>query len=88
MFDDETEFAIACRLRISPKTVHTHIERTYRKLGATDRVQVIVLVVENFLAFDGHRRAEARMDRVLLHRDATDPGVRTVGRFVAGKSAP
>ena len=33
IFDDRKEFAIADELTISVHTVHTHLERLYRKLG-------------------------------------------------------
>ena len=35
MFDDRTDFAIADDLGISPHTVHTHCQRSYRKLEVT-----------------------------------------------------
>jgi DNA-binding CsgD family transcriptional regulator len=49
MFDDEKEFAIADNLGIAPRTVHTHIERLYRKLGLTDRGRLLVRVMQEFL---------------------------------------
>ena len=49
MFDDQTESAIADELKVSPHTVHTHCERLYRKLGVTDRVKLILRVVDEFL---------------------------------------
>jgi DNA-binding CsgD family transcriptional regulator len=39
---DEKEFAIALRLGISVHTVHTHLERMYRKLGVSSRLQLAV----------------------------------------------
>jgi len=50
IFDDHTETAIAANLAISSHTVHTHIQRLHRKLGMVDRVQLVVRVVEEFLA--------------------------------------
>lgn len=50
IFEDHTEFAISCDLRISPKTVHTYISRLYRKLGVSNRTQVLVCVFERFVA--------------------------------------
>jgi DNA-binding CsgD family transcriptional regulator len=49
VFDDRTEFAIAADLRISPHTVHTHIERLHRKLAVVDRSQLILCVMSEFL---------------------------------------
>ncbi len=49
VFDDHTEFAIAAGLRISRHTVHTHVERLYHKLAVTDRMELVLLVVREFL---------------------------------------
>jgi DNA-binding CsgD family transcriptional regulator len=49
MFDDQKESAIAASLGIAPGTVHTHIERLYHKLGITDRAQLLVRVMREFL---------------------------------------
>ena len=46
IFDDDTEFAIAANLGISRRTVHTHCERLYLKLGVHDRVNLILRVIE------------------------------------------
>ena len=50
VFDDRTEFAIASDLRMSPHTVHTHIHRLHQKLGVADRVEVIVHIMQEFIA--------------------------------------
>lgn len=50
VFDDYTEFAIANNLNISPHTIHTHCERLYHKLAVTDRVKLVSLVMNEFLA--------------------------------------
>ena len=39
---DVKESAMGARLGISPHTVHTHLERLYRKLGVSGRVQLVV----------------------------------------------
>jgi DNA-binding NarL/FixJ family response regulator len=49
-FDDQTESALAHQLDIAPCTVHTHVERLHRKLGITHRAQLIVRVMQEFLA--------------------------------------
>jgi DNA-binding CsgD family transcriptional regulator len=49
VFDDQTEFAIAVDLGISPHTVHTHFERLHKKLGVGDRVQLILRITQEFL---------------------------------------
>jgi DNA-binding NarL/FixJ family response regulator len=50
VFDDNTELAIANNLRVSPHTVHTHCERLYRKLALTDRVKLVLRVMDEFFA--------------------------------------
>ena len=50
VFDDHTESAIAGGLKISPHTVHTHCERLYHKVGVTDRVKLVLRVVETYVA--------------------------------------
>src|ERR1039458_6958795 len=49
VFDDYTEFAIANNLKVSPHTVHTHCERLYHKLAVTDRVKLVLRVMDEFL---------------------------------------
>ena len=49
-FDDQTESAIATKLRISLGTVHTHIERLHHKLAVADRAQLILRVVREYMA--------------------------------------
>jgi len=49
VLSDEKEATIARRLRISPHTVHTHMERLHSKLGARTRVQLVLFVVSTFL---------------------------------------
>jgi DNA-binding NarL/FixJ family response regulator len=50
VFDDYTESAIASNLRVSPHTVHTHCERLYHKLAVTDRVKLVLRVMDEFIA--------------------------------------
>lgn len=50
VFGDHTELAIAGQLGISSHTVHTHCERLYRKLKVTDRVQLVLRIVDELLA--------------------------------------
>ena len=49
-FDDKTEFEIAADLRVSPSTIHTHVERLHHKLAITDRAQLILRVMQEFIA--------------------------------------
>jgi DNA-binding CsgD family transcriptional regulator len=50
MFDDRIEYAIAVDLGISRRTVHTHVERLHRKLGVANRAQLLMRILEEFLA--------------------------------------
>jgi ATP/maltotriose-dependent transcriptional regulator MalT len=50
MFDDRKESAIAAELGVASRTVHTHIERLYRKLVVNDRLQLTLRVIREFLA--------------------------------------
>lgn len=49
VIEDAKESAIADNLRISPHTVHTHMERLYEKLHVASRVQLVVLLVRRYL---------------------------------------
>lgn len=44
VFDDEKEAMIADRLGISSHTVHTHLERLYRKLSVRSRTMLVVRI--------------------------------------------
>jgi ATP/maltotriose-dependent transcriptional regulator MalT len=48
IFDDRKESAIADDLTISVHTVHTHLERLYRKLGV--RAGLVVCILSNYLS--------------------------------------
>lgn len=49
LFDDMNESEIADTLGISPHTVHTHLERLYRKTGVSSRVQLVVFVLHEYM---------------------------------------
>jgi DNA-binding CsgD family transcriptional regulator len=49
IFDNRTEHAIAADLHIADCTVHTHLNRLYKKLGVTTRVELVLRVIETFL---------------------------------------
>jgi DNA-binding CsgD family transcriptional regulator len=49
-FDDLREPEMARQLGISAHTVHTHLERVYRKLGVNSRGQLLVTLFGEYLA--------------------------------------
>ena len=49
MFNDKIELAIASDLGISHHTVHTHIERLYDKLAVTNRGQLFIQIMMEFV---------------------------------------
>jgi len=53
LFGDLTEAAIAHELDMSPHTLRTHVERLYRKLGVTCRMELTVCLYESFMALTG-----------------------------------
>ena len=50
IFDDRKEFAIADELKISVHTVHTHLERLYRKLGVSSRIALVLYILSEYLS--------------------------------------
>jgi len=50
IFDDRKEFAIADDLTISVHTVHTHLERLYRKLDVSSRVGLVLSILSEYLS--------------------------------------
>lgn len=60
MLADETEDAIAGRLGISAHTVHTHVERLFRKLCVSSRCQVIVRVFQEYVGLPPRVRDASR----------------------------
>lgn len=56
VFDDLKEAGIAARLGISAHTVHTHLERLYRKLGVNGRGRMIIEVLAEHLHAEGMLR--------------------------------
>ncbi len=51
-FEDLKESAIARRLGISYHTVHTHLERLYKKLGVCSRPAMMVQIFSAYIALN------------------------------------
>ena len=66
IFDDRIESTIAVDLNISPHTVHTYIERLYRKLAVADRVEMILRVTNQFLVLTA--APESRLPSICANR--------------------
>jgi DNA-binding CsgD family transcriptional regulator len=54
--DDSREDSIAAALKISRHTVHTHLERLYRKLRVSSRSQVVARLFSEYVTLADHRR--------------------------------
>ena len=87
--DDCREDAMAASLSISPHTVHTHLERLYRKLRVTSRCQVVSRIFEQYVNLEAATEtaprvyARLRPDRRAQPRgltEETDVETRTVSR--------
>jgi DNA-binding CsgD family transcriptional regulator len=52
LLDDESEASIASHLNISSHTVHSHLERLYRKLGINSRCQAAVRVFREYVKLE------------------------------------
>ena len=48
---DEKEKAVAFKLGISAHTVHAHLKRVYWKLGVSSRVELVVRVFREYVAY-------------------------------------
>jgi DNA-binding NarL/FixJ family response regulator len=66
LFDDRKETAIAARLGISRHTVHTHIERLYRKMGITSRVELARRVFLEYMRVATSQNAESNLRKSRL----------------------
>ena len=48
----DTDRQIALRLRLSPRTVHKHLEHVYRKLGVATRTAAVMRIVDRWIDAD------------------------------------
>ena len=74
VFDDLAQRQIALRLGISTHTVHTHIERLYKKLGVSSRGELLVRVFAHHLKAIGARDAASRSNGARSALKREDPG--------------
>jgi len=49
IFDNLSDAGIANRLRISGHTVHTHLNRLFKKLAVTTRTELVLRIMEQML---------------------------------------
>lgn len=77
ILDDDSERAIADTLGISSHTVHTHVERLFRKLNVSSRCQVVVRIFQAYLRLAAGSSAPARhvRDPQGSHSLSRSPGV-------------
>jgi DNA-binding CsgD family transcriptional regulator len=76
VFDNDKEAAIAANLGIAFGTVHTHMERLFRKLSVTTRVELVLRVMETFLmdeASHAHSRPAANRGQFTPLSGSTPP---------------
>ncbi len=66
IFDDQTESEIADSLGISQHTVHTHLERLYRKSRVSSRTQLIVRVFSAFHSLSVKTQCSTQHDKCPL----------------------
>lgn len=50
VFDNQHEADIAKRFKISPHTVHMHLNRLFKKLNVTSRTELVLRIVEQMVA--------------------------------------
>ena len=58
--DDNRDDSIAEELAISRHTVHTYLERLYRKVGASSRSQVVTRIFQQYVALENAGRDRRR----------------------------
>lgn len=77
VFDNRKETAIAADLGIAPRTVNTHLERLYRKVTVTTRVELVLRVIEEVLQAKG--KSKTGSGNVLAATARSGPSAAGVG---------
>jgi DNA-binding CsgD family transcriptional regulator len=72
LFDDQKESAIADDLGISQHTVHTHIERLYRKLEVNSRASLVGRVFVEYLSLWNGAEGQPEPPHELAQPDRAD----------------
>ncbi|MEI8043733.1 MAG: helix-turn-helix transcriptional regulator [Verrucomicrobiota bacterium] len=80
VFDNRHEVDIAERLRISPHTVHMHLNRLYKKLIVTSRTELVLRIVQEMVTLTLSETAvlppicpRHRTDACCLHKNPPVP---------------
>ena len=71
VFGDQKELTIADSLGVSAHTIHTHIQRLHRKLAIADRGQLLLCVMQEYIALSS--APEQRLPVICTNR-TTGPG--------------
>ena len=67
---DEKEKAVALKLGISVHTVHAHLKRVYWKLGVSSRVELVMRVFREYVAYARQNGVPREMPRGRVVRRA------------------
>lgn len=78
VFDGRNELSIAHQLDISAHTVHTHLDRLYRKLGVTTRSELILRIFAAYVTMGRRRRVVAPSRNTRSRKLARDSRKRIV----------
>lgn len=68
VFDNQHEADIAKRFKLSPHTVHMHMNRLFKKLNITSRTELVLRIVEQMITLT---LAETRVLPPICHRHHT-----------------
>lgn len=81
VFDNQHEADIAKRFKISPHTVHMHMNRLFKKLTVTSRTEMVLRIVEQMVALTLSETAvlppicpRHHADQCCLHNPPAAPG--------------
>jgi len=74
VFDDQKELTIAKALDVSAHTIHTHVRRLHRKLAIADREQLLLRVMQEYIALTA--TPESGLPRIYTDRTTTRASLR------------